>query len=454
MAAVHDLHQHMDRNLARPAEPLLATSLIDSSALGICFDELDILAIPGHSSTDPEILKTSSTDLDEALETTIQSGRVVAFSSETSSPRDDLARTLLVDCLVRDSERLAAVIDTTGNFDVMGLYTRILERLGQEPEIIAKLGGQVETDGMEQERERIAAGVLDRVRIMRVLDFVGIREAVEELRDGLEGRPMDSESEEEVRAPVEADRATATPLLQKRTEVADSEDEDETLEVSEDEMLFDTEPSGAGSATVQAPAIPPPEQQSRQHDQSTTPQPQSKLKFILIDNLAHVLTPLLEKDAAPANTMAIAFLTALSNLTRVYALHTILMNSCTVPRVVSPSRQPASNSTAQQQGVLVPQQSYTPQPPPPPSIFSSITAIPALMGLLGRFADAHVLLTMMPRGKLDARVYYADTGGRDRGKRRGVEMVTVVEVFADRWGGSVGAWGCLNMKGDGKGEGA
>ena len=60
--------------------------------------------------------------------------------------------------------------------------------------------------------------------------------------------------------------------------------------------------------------------------------------------------------------------------------------------------------------------------------------------------DAHVLLAEMPRRKADARVYYADAGGRERGKRRGVEMMGVCEVLGERWGGGVGSWASLNLQ--------
>lgn len=52
----------------------------------------------------------------------------------------------------------------------------------------------------------------------------------------------------------------------------------------------------------------------------------------------------------------------------------------------------------------------------------------------------------MPRRKMDARVYYADMGGRERGKRRGVGTVGVLEIIADRWGGQVGAWGVFDER--------
>ena len=45
----------------------------------------------------------------------------------------------------------------------------------------------------------------------------------------------------------------------------------------------------------------------------------------------------------------------------------------------------------------------------------------------------------MPRRKADARVYYGD--GRRGGVAKGLEMVGVVEVVADRYSGRGGAWG-------------
>jgi hypothetical protein len=57
---------------------------------------------------------------------------------------------------------------------------------------------------------------------------------------------------------------------------------------------------------------------------------------------------------------------------------------------------------------------------------------------------------MMPRKKMDARVYYADTEGRERGKRRGVEMVGVIEIVADRWGDRVGAWEAFDTRSFGR----
>lgn len=50
-----------------------------------------------------------------------------------------------------------------------------------------------------------------------------------------------------------------------------------------------------------------------------------------------------------------------------------------------------------------------------------------------------VLVSRLPRRKLDARVHYSDTRGKSQ--KRGVEMVGVLEVVSDRWEGKSGAWG-------------
>jgi len=61
--------------------------------------------------------------------------------------------------------------------------------------------------------------------------------------------------------------------------------------------------------------------------------------------------------------------------------------------------------------------------------------------------DMEVLVSRLPRRKMDAKVYYSDSGGK--GTKRGVEMVSVLEVVSDRWGGRTGAWGTFRESKDG-----
>ncbi|KAF3038365.1 hypothetical protein E8E12_008479 [Didymella heteroderae] len=401
----------------------------------------------------PHALAFNIRSLDAALGAAFQPASLVTLSAETSKSLTPIAQALLVDALLRYPEQSVAVVDATGNFDVVALYKLVLARLERES---GKAGLEMEGSGGGGVQE-MAARTLDRVRILRVFDFVGMKEAVGELRDGLEGKERGNDVVQEEMESVsqgiaagEANTANNTeegsPLQVKRTEVADSEDEEEDLEDLNDEMLFDTTaPAPDPVKTTPSNPIADASSQSTGPNEQTTTElaPQPPLKTILIDNLAQVLAPLLKQDTVSANKLATTFLTTLSNLTRDHTLHTILLNPCTTPRAPPPSRRPADNAPPG------PQQGYTPQPPPPPSIFSSNLAVPALLGLMSRYVDTQVLVSMLPRRKLDARAYYADSGSRDRGKRRGVEMVSVVEVVADRWGGKVGAWGAFKEGKDG-----
>jgi hypothetical protein len=64
--------------------------------------------------------------------------------------------------------------------------------------------------------------------------------------------------------------------------------------------------------------------------------------------------------------------------------------------------------------------------------------------VLARYVDVGLLVSQLPKRKMDAKVYYRD-GNEGRGvkKLRGVEMVGVVEVLWDRWEGRNGDWRVL-----------
>lgn len=193
-----------------PAHPLLASSLINP---------------PIHSPL-------------PTLSPLTQRGRILALSGPPASARA-VAQDLLVAGVVAGAA--AAVVDGVGAFDVLGLCGGVGRRMG-------------EGEGNVEE-------VLRRVRLMRVFDFEGVREAVEEVRGGMgEGR-------------------------RKRVEVPDSEDEDGD---EDGEMLFDIpNPVSASIASGN------PRHQEKQ--QPTSPQPTPTI--LLIDNLAHILTPLQRKDS-------------------------------------------------------------------------------------------------------------------------------------------------------------
>lgn len=315
------------------AEPLLAGSMLRDEELGHVFAAFglgdDEVPKPDAGEVDVLRVATGTKSVDDALGGGVCAGTVLGVwgdGGEVSfalvfrswlgvagecicvwvlTDLKQVCRMMLVDSLLKYPDEMAAVVDSTGNFDVLGVYTTLSERLKRNNGFFQKLKAK-EEDSVEE----VAATALDRVRIMRVFDFVGVREAIGEIRDGLERtKDIDRKTKGTINEPRQTTlkpntpkRPTPEPLTPeprpRRTAVADSEDEDE-----DEEMLFDIVPP----SKEPAPAVQQVEHEPQQHPTNTIAeqedqqkiepvQPHNPIRFILIDNLAQVLTPLLKKD--------------------------------------------------------------------------------------------------------------------------------------------------------------
>ena len=144
----------------------------------------------------------------------------------------------------------------------------------------------------DADEETAAAKMLDRVKIMRVFDFVGVIEAIGEIRDELE-RPQ--------AAPAESSPMPSSPPPMPRepgmrrtvSKIGDSEDEDE------EDMLFDSaaeapEPplSPHVEPVTETVSEAPPERISSEESGPST----GKTGMIIIGNITHVLSPLMKTD--------------------------------------------------------------------------------------------------------------------------------------------------------------
>ncbi|KAF2794823.1 hypothetical protein K505DRAFT_360720 [Melanomma pulvis-pyrius CBS 109.77] len=372
-----------------------------------------------------------------------------------------LALGLLTTSLLSSPSSLAAIIDTTGNLDVLRIYSLLIMQLHQDSHLL-----RIQKDAVgsvDLAVDDLARKMLDRVKIMRVFDLEGVVEAMEEIGEGLEGKGEGEEMKNREQEVVVEKKSLTVP--KRKTVIADSEDEDE----DDEEMLFDN---------PAANIIPmPPLEVSKNPERSKTPErgeegvDEGKVSFVLIDNLAHVLNPLLKKDYVHATAQSTHLLRTLTTLTRTHTLHTLLLNPAPLPL----SRSPASTSTTAAPSTLTshnqdpnihhpappPQQQHSkPVPAKPPSIFGSVTNIPALSHILPRYLDLHVLVERLPKGKADAKVVYANGGGSvKKGVGMGIgiggprrkdgagEMVCVVEVLNMREGSGVGAWGVFEEGG-------
>ncbi|KAF2275461.1 uncharacterized protein EI97DRAFT_443311 [Westerdykella ornata] len=466
-----------------PAEPILASSLIDEELLDHVLDR----ALLGHgfgrspANASCGRITTGVKSVDDVLGGGVESGCVLGVSGGLGrGGESELCLALLVSSLLSppsppsppsyptaasittppSTVPAAAIIDTTGNVDVLRIYSLILHRLRNQPDV-----RQVCQDSIPGAKtlslEDLAARVLDKVKIMRVFDLTGVMEAITEIGDGLEG-VKNSGGEDQREAVVKKEGTVFEEVVpgrqemskrfgERRTMVADSEDEDE-------EMLFDAEETDDVDPHIsvvenetQAKYVPdtlaplPPSKLERSNDTETSPPPVPRASFILVDNLAHVIAPLLRKDYTQAHILSHAILRSLSTLTKTHSLHTLLLNPTSVPYSPKPRLEATTPEPNQ------PQHQRPRQPPPPPaSIFSSNIAIPALANILSPCLDMHLLVSRMPKRKVDARKLAAigevDVIGMGEKERRlGVHMAWVVEVLMDRWEGREGDWGGFDI---------
>ena len=151
---------------------------------------------------------------------------------------------------------------------------------------------------------------------MRVFDFEGVVEAVEEVKEEFGGSieeaisveekksSEEGEADEQEKKPVPVPRKTVIPdsededeeeekkpvSVPRKTVIADSEDEDD----EEDEMLLET-------PIITTDAVSPQKGQTeaerpRTSDRKEEVTNEGKVSLVLIDNLAYVLNPLLKED--------------------------------------------------------------------------------------------------------------------------------------------------------------
>lgn len=135
-----------------------------------------------------------------------------------------------------------------------------------------------------EDADRTAEKALDRVKILRVFDFVGVMEAVNELSEELRAEASNVGSER-LKVSEEMPQIRPTEQSKPRTEVADSEEEED------EDMLFDS-PSPA--AEVDASVKPP---------EVRTSSSLEKIGMIVIDNISQVINPILKSNYVRGNIL-------------------------------------------------------------------------------------------------------------------------------------------------------
>lgn len=260
-----------------------------------------------------------------------------------------------------------------------------------------------------EDAEKTAEKALERVKILRVFDFVGVVEAVCELSEELRNEHS-SEKDENNRA---QSKPNPPPQRKPRTEIADSDEEDDS---DEEEMLF--------TPTRLSNKPSPPQ---------TTSHPLRGIGMIVVDNLTHPLNPILKTNYTRAQSLLTTFLTSLRHLTSTHTIATLLLNTASAPKFYNNNNN-NSNINAPPQSTWIPD----PLSAPPTfsdqvSIFPSMGVRPALGKTFAYQLDLHLLVSSLPKRRGDAEVVVGGRSGR-------AEVVGVIEVLGDRGDERVGMW--------------
>ncbi|KAK7615182.1 hypothetical protein JOL62DRAFT_144584 [Phyllosticta paracitricarpa] len=427
-----------------PIQPLLASDLFSA-------------AKSTRTQQEKERTRTGCKAVDGALKGGIESGQagLVAVTGDKGSGRTALAFALLSSHLLSSPTTHATLIDTASTFDVARLYTTLLSQLRQRRRLArAQLRNQMAPQPQQQQVQRQAdadAGddgdeeeeaerVLDRVYHARVFDFVGMVDAVTEVRERLERQTQRAErgecaeetsmEREDAQMPgKEGEKRRGLKRI--RSDVTHIDDTDDEVEEDDDDdadaMVIDAtgEQQMEPAAKAQRGEAQPVSDGTRGEG------------MIVVDSISHIVGPMMKTNHVQTSAVLSSFLRSLKHLTTSHNLTTLLINGAIVWNA---SRKTAS-STAH------PTQPPSRGPTYASSIFSSSShIIPALSPMLAGHVDLHLLLTVQPLSHGDAVTLNSTAGApfqagqRPRAGKR-ANQVGVLEVLSDRYGDRVGRWG-------------
>ena len=310
--------------MASPARPRLASAIYAGLSPRGALDSV------GHYRR----LTTLRSAIDRALGNGLTYGAVSCINGDAESGAYEICTAFLVSHLLSSPDAMATIFDCANSFDVRRLHRAI------------------EFDMQSQKDSAHHAMVaLDRVKIMKVFDFVGLRECESELSRVLESNESPSTS------PISQERGPEGTIR-------DSEDEEETLDLATD-----------------------PPKQSRP-PAATTPQSANPCThLLLIDNLSHVTAPMIKNLYAQGQAELACFMRSLNYLTKAHNLGTIILNGVAL-----------SHNNKDE----------------PPSTFSSCTLRPALGRSFSHMLDTNLLVHLLRRSNSHQRMS-SDRGGDEQG---------------------------------------
>ncbi|KAF2758042.1 hypothetical protein EJ05DRAFT_500558 [Pseudovirgaria hyperparasitica] len=364
-------------------------------------------------------IKTGHRELDEALNGGFSTGRggiVEVAADVTGSDDKHLVYSILASHLVSNASSCVAIIDTTGNCDVLALYETLVAQFERSRPTCSDLVAASAGDAKD-----LTEKALERVKIFRAFDLTGVRESITEIQEGLRhsmGKANQSSAVQHI--PLER-RVSQSPHARKMSEIPDSQAED-----GDHEMLLDPIPTVA--------QIEPPKEST---DTSTSSILQ-KIDVLVVDNLTQVIKPLMKGNHVQAHAVLSSFLRTLNHLVTAHSLLALLMVS-----TVTPYSQALPRALTLKSTLIVHDFDYQ-REIAPVSIFASNAAYPTLGQSFPYFVDLMLLISRLPLDQRDARVFYADDVKRYTTEVvKGVRLGILVEVLKDRYEARCGRWAVI-----------
>ena len=362
------------------AEPILASSLWTA--------EEEHASYPNRTTSPPHQRRKVATgcpSIDDSLQGGFDYGSITCVSAEAESGAKDLSYSLIAAHLLTSERAEATVVDTTNSFDVRRLHKRLVTCLTRD-----RL-----RDGKDGDMKDEAVQMLERARIMKAFDFVGLTECVAELRENIEVSSN--------RQPSPSHQVVSAP----RGTIGDSEDEEEMLD---------------------APSLPPKPTQSslkETNDQADLGGRSSHL--LIIDNITYVTSPILKNSHVQGQALLTTFMRSLAHVTRAHGVCTIIHNT-----TVTYATNNSNNKTTAAE--------------PTSSVFASCTLRPALGKSFPYLLDLHLLLHRLPISPVDTKAVYAAHGAIPKPEHR---LASVLEVMHDRYSDRVGHWSAFRADAEG-----
>ena len=292
----------------------------------------------------------------------------------------------------------AYLIDTTGFFSPLRIRDLVMSRLVssrkesfvEDGYVYHKAPSEALPD-LEKLREAVTKA-LNRIQVMRVVDLIGVIEAIHEIGETCEKGLVHP-----------AARHKPTERLQKiSAEISSSQDDEGE---GEDERTHDSIDT------------------STEHQ--TSHQPQTGQSYmLLIDNIANHASAELSNNQIGGQALLTTCMRSLRWVTKRHNLCTIVINSVVGTHLHDGPRTPYS----------IPEQV---------SIFTSVYGKPALGKTFAHLIDTSLLISKIPASKADAERATNEKSDRQKGSWR---SLLVMEVLYDRHGGREGRWGAFDIK--------